>query len=122
MGLTGNVIEGIEFRDCRQRFLLRSARRKPARRFWQADVFCGVEDDVIRPDEDGDCLFFGERYDLRSSGEEIPVRVQIIHGTDKDTVLRQLDKIRAWLAEDWDWLIAPAELPADFAESYDGPF
>ena len=88
--------------------LVADAARKPVRDFLQVDGwFLGGPnggDDVMQPDEDGDCLMAGGTRDLRNSDSDLAVRVQIVAGADRDVVLRVLKKLRRWLKKDWDEL------------------
>jgi hypothetical protein len=53
--------------DERRADLLADAARKPVRHLMQFDVFQSNFDDIVRPDEDGDCLFWSHTYELRRS-------------------------------------------------------
>jgi len=54
-------------------------------------------------DEEGDAIWIGYNYDLRSSDECIPVRVQIVEGAKYEDVMRLLPKIQKALQEYWRW-------------------
>jgi hypothetical protein len=91
--------------------LLERYSQKPVRRFLQVDAHDAnlLDESFLVPDGDGDCLVASISYDLRSSGEWLPVRVQIVPGADPQQVLRMLDKIRNWLRNDYEALVGRAE-------------
>ena len=71
--------------------LQRAALSKPIRKFQQIDVFQneGGGDDVMKPDEDGDCIFFSGTYELHNSH---CLRVLIPSGATKVDTIRGLKK------------------------------
>ena len=76
----------------RDELLAQYARREPVA-FVQIDGFAGVppQDDVMRPDEDGDAVMLGETFELMSGA--YAVRVLVTRGTDATTARRLLRKI-----------------------------
>jgi hypothetical protein len=76
--------------------LARYAEKIPCR-FAQFDVFTnqGGGDDVMRPDDDGDCLFSGLTTELMTG--LYAVRVLVTEGTPTSEALRALQKITAWV-------------------------
>ena len=82
--------------DERRADLLADAARKPVRHLMQFDVFQSNFDDIVRPDEDGDCLFWSHTYELRRSDI---VRVQFPVGYDRDNAVRALRKIADFIEE-----------------------
>jgi hypothetical protein len=82
--------------DERRADLLADAARKPVRHLMQFDVFQSNFDDIVRPDEDGDCLFWRDTYELRRSDI---VRVQFPVGYDRDNAVRALRKIADFIKE-----------------------
>ena len=76
---------------------------RDAENFFQFDAFTEVEpgDDIVRPDDDGDCLFSGVTTELMSG---VPVRVLIVPGVTQETALRALKKIQDWIERDSDAL------------------
>lgn len=91
--------------------LLEQYAQKPIQRFLQVDAHdtSKVERGYLVPDRDGDCLTACLSYDLRASGEWLPVRVQIVPGADREQVLRMLQKIQGWLAEEYEALVGTGE-------------
>jgi hypothetical protein len=77
--------------------LLEHYGRKDPCTFQQYDAFTGVEpgDCIVRPDNDGDCLFAGITEELMSGVWS--VRVFVTDGTSKADALRALKKIIAWM-------------------------
>ena len=74
--------------------LLDQAARKPVRKFLQMDGFMNVEgDSVMRPDADGDTVFYGETDELRNLRDI--VRIQIPWDVDADAVRRIVRKMAA---------------------------
>jgi len=75
---------------------------KKVQRFFQLDCFIDQPeyDDVMKPDEDGDCLMGGVTNELRTCGEELAVRIQIHEKTDPKTAIRLLKKALSWLETD----------------------
>ena len=71
------------------------ARRDP-KCFLQLDGFHVTHggDDVMRPDEDGDCLHASSTIELMHGAA---VRVLIPEDTDRKTAIRQLKKLAKWL-------------------------
>lgn len=58
-------------------------------------------DPFVYPDDDGDCLLGGNTIELcRSLSLDMPVRVFIHPGAQKEDVLRLLEKIRDWVQQD----------------------
>ncbi len=72
-----------------RRLLLEEYSHKPVRRLIQIDGHVGEGDDIMRPDEDGHSLMAGEDYGLYNIAgtPDLPVRVQIHEGADKQEVL-----------------------------------
>ncbi len=85
-----------------RRLLLEEAAAKPVQRLLQVDGHRAAADSVMQPDEDGHDLMAGETYELRKSGDWVPVRVHIHEGAEKGEVLALLRKITAWLEKDFD--------------------
>lgn len=84
--------------------LLDAARRKPVRSVFQADAWGNVPpDNAASPDEDGDLLMLSWQEELRAT--DIPVRVQIMKGTDRETAVRLLVKLTARIVRDFDGLL-----------------
>jgi len=71
--------------------LISAAKNKPIRKFKQIDVFedFGGDDDFMIPDKDGDCIFFGQEYELRNTN---CLRVLIPSGATKEYAIRGLKK------------------------------
>jgi hypothetical protein len=67
--------------------------------FYQYDGFYLPDggDSLMRPEEDGDCLFRSRTLDLRHSPSELAVRVQIHEKVDPEVVIRLLRKLAAWV-------------------------
>ena len=87
-----------------ERRLVEWGRDKPFRNLMQFDGFAahpGCGDYVIRRDEEGYAVMVGESVDPRRTAEVdwIPVRVQIAWGTQTQTVLDLLDRIRDCVAQ-----------------------
>jgi hypothetical protein len=82
---------------------------RDAEEFFQFDAFTGIEpgDDIIRPDDDGDCLCSGVTTELMTGN--VSVRVLIVPGTTRKTTVRALKKIQGWIQRDADAL-NPAKL------------
>jgi hypothetical protein len=88
--------------------LLEEYARKPVRCFLQVD---GWEDEpsmdsVVHLDEEGHVLMSGMRYELRNT--DLPLRVQIYEGSDKEAVLTLLSKAHTWLERGWERLTTPS--------------
>ena len=68
--------------------------------FYQMDGFFEPDggDDVMHPDDDGDCLCSSETCELMTGITS--VRVLITPATDKKTAIRQLEKIIDWIKRD----------------------
>ena len=78
---------------------------KDAQVFLQIDGWRGVEPDaVLRPDEDGDTIFYGIQQALRTSPADLAVRVQIHAAADRDDVRRLWAKLGAALETALDYL------------------
>lgn len=77
---------------------------RDAENFFQFDAFTGVEpgDGIVRPDDDGDCLFSGVTTELMTGC--VSVRVLIVPGTTQKTAARALKKILDWIERDADAL------------------
>ncbi|HMC67124.1 MAG TPA: hypothetical protein VKI65_19465 [Gemmataceae bacterium] len=92
--------------------LLAQYQDKQVRRFLQID---GCEmiapDEDFLPDEDNHVLSKRLTFDLRSS--DWPVRLQIIDGSSKDTVLALLRKVISELDTRWESLVNPREERSD---------
>ena len=59
--------------------------------FMQYDAFIDIDgDDIMHPDNDGDCLFTGDTEELMSG---VPIRVLVVDGTKKADVVRCLGKL-----------------------------
>lgn len=80
-----------EKKRVKKRLLDHYEQREPLA-FLKLDGFveCPAGDPVVEPDEDGDCLFKSWTWELRSG---IPVRLQVLDGTDKRDVVRVLRKM-----------------------------
>lgn len=63
--------------------------------FYQLDGFYvpGCPDPIIRPDEDGDCIFHSTTHEIRASGDDLAVRVLIHRGTRPEDARRILQKM-----------------------------
>ncbi len=87
--------------DARRR-LLEEYSRKPVRRLIQIDGHRTEGDSAMHPDEEGHCLMAVEDYGLYNIAgtSELPVRVQIHEGADKQEVLSLLRKIADWVERD----------------------
>jgi hypothetical protein len=83
--------------------LLSHYKRRDPKSFNQLDAFYVTHggDDMMRPDEDGDCLFAVDTIELM---EGATVRVLIPKGTDRLIAIRQLKKLAKWLKRDPDLL------------------
>lgn len=83
------------FADCLSKY----ARKQP-KRFLQFDSFHtpGGGDDVMRPDRNGDCLFWGGGWELMNGPNT--VRVLIPVGTTPAKVARSLRKIASIIKND----------------------
>ena len=80
--------------------LLSEYARKPVRRFAQIDCWEeGPGNTVLPGDGERYVVMGGETYELRNT--DFPVRIQILDGADKETVLELLAKAYSVLAEDW---------------------
>jgi hypothetical protein len=86
--------------------LILQASKKPIRKLLQFDVFQNVvEDDVMRPDEDGDCLMWGNNYELKNTDA---LRVMVPSGASASDTLRGLKKVISYLKKNpetisWKW-------------------
>jgi hypothetical protein len=90
--------------------LLAEAARKPVRQYTQLDGFLDQEPDcLMKPDEDGDCLFAGRTHELRNT--DLPVRVQVLRGTKPEDVARLLRKFAKWIDRDPELLESLWEKP-----------
>lgn len=102
-----NVVENGLCAECLQieekrGKLLEAAKNKPIREFVQYDAFIDVlADDVMRRDDDGDCLWKSTATELRNSD---CVRVQIPVDTNPIDALRALEKIIKWVKKDVSWI------------------
>ena len=76
---------------------------RDAKEFFQFDAFVGVKsgDDIVRPDEDGDCLLSGTTTELMFGAS---VRVFIAPDTSQIEAVRALKKIKEWVEQDADAL------------------
>jgi hypothetical protein len=81
--------------------LVALAADKPICQMEQYDVFVGIEpgDPIVVPDEDGDCLFSTQSWELRNSGPEV-LRVQIPSGFRRQAAIRALEKILEFVRAD----------------------
>ena len=82
---------------------------KPLRLILQVDgCNLGIDggDSFMRVDDDGHCVVGGIQWEPRTM--QSAVRLQILAGTDKATVLVLLEKIVAGVRRDWELLIAPS--------------
>lgn len=82
--------------------LLEDAAQKPIHRFVQFDVFQRIEDggdDIVTPDQDGDCVFGGgtPHHELNITNE---LRVMVPEGRTAEEVIRGLQKIIEWIKSD----------------------
>ena len=77
--------------------------------FTQYDGFMLEHDGdcVMRPDKDGDCLMSGSTFDLRHSGSDLAVRVQIHKGTSHADAVRLMKKLTKWVEKSPDDLDRP---------------
>jgi len=75
-----------------QQELLEAASRKPIKKFLQFDVFQRMPegDDIIRPDDDGDCLMAVESYELKNVNE---LRVFVPVNRTAKEIIRGLKKV-----------------------------
>lgn len=80
--------------------LLKHYSTKEPHLFYQMDGFFMPDggDDVMRSDDDGDCICSGETCELMTGYTN--VRVLITPETDKRTAVRQLVKIIDWIKRD----------------------
>jgi hypothetical protein len=101
--LEKNFIDLMSLSKPKKDKLLHYAGRE-AVNFFQFDAFTGVEpgDGIVRPDDDGDCLFSGVTTELMTGG--VSVRVLIVPGTTQKTAARALKKILDWIERDADAL------------------
>lgn len=84
--------------------LLNNASNKPIREVYQVDGFTPDQcDSVIKADQDGYGLMAGWQNELRAT--KIPVRIQIIKGTNKEDAVNLLRKGLIWLEASWEFLI-----------------
>jgi hypothetical protein len=83
----------------RATLLLKYACREP-RRFIQHDAFFPPDDsdDLVRPDEDGDCILSGRTTELM--GSPFSVRVLVEPQADPGMVARMLRKIAGYIERD----------------------
>ena len=74
---------------------------KPAQLFVQIDGFANVEpgDEIITPNEHGDCIFYGATVELRTTG--LPMRVQIHESASRQDVIRLLEQALEAVENDW---------------------
>jgi len=77
--------------------------------FTQYDGFMLEHDGdcVMHPDEDGDCLMSTSTFDLRHSGSDLAVRVQIHKGTSHADAVRLMKKLTKWVEKSADDLDEP---------------
>jgi hypothetical protein len=76
---------------------------RAAKEFFQFDAFTAIGggDDIMRPDEDGDCLCSGTTTELMFGAS---VRVFIAPDTSQIEAVRALKKIKEWVERDADAL------------------
>lgn len=80
--------------------LLHYFERDPVR-FIQYDGFINInesDDDLMRSDQDGDCLFSSETIELMTGS--VQVRLLIVPGTPAKDVIRVLGKMITWIQAD----------------------
>ena len=72
---------------------------RDAKEFFQFDAFTAIGDgdDIIRPDDDGDCLCSGTTTELMFGAD---VRVLVAPDTSKIEAIRVLKKIKEWIDKD----------------------
>lgn len=82
--------------------LLKKYASGKVRKFLQLDGWYVPDsrDCIMRPDEEGDCIFSGITEEFRRSDEDLAVRVFIHDGTSREVALRLLGKLRDWLARE----------------------
>ena len=75
-------------------------------RFHQLDGFRDIApgDDDMVPDENGDVLMRGCRWELRHSGPELAVPLFVHANTSHSDAVRLLSKLLAWLKDDPEFL------------------
>lgn len=72
---------------------------RDAVRFIQYDGFVNtLPDDLMSPDQDGDCLFSSETIELMTG--LVQVRLLIVPGTLAKDVIRVLGKMTTWIQDD----------------------
>lgn len=81
----------------KQELLKHYAQKEPVE-FIQFDAFdaSGDDDSIVVPDEDGDCLFYGERFELMSGGWDVRVLLTR-ERIEKEKTIRMLKKIIDWI-------------------------
>jgi hypothetical protein len=82
--------------------------------FKQFDCFCNVEpgDFLLVPDDDGDCIFRSDTYELMTGSVE--VRVLIVPGTTTKDAVRALGKISGWIERLGDDRLSNMVPPEDY--------
>jgi hypothetical protein len=85
--------------------LLDEAKNKPPKLVCELDGFRNViRDDVMHPDEEGDCRMMHWSWELRSTADPdcVAVRIQIAEGTPRADAVRLIRKLSAaWLENDY---------------------
>lgn len=88
-------------RRATQEELLSHYAAREVRRYLQLDGFGISEpDDFMRPDADGHALTAGVADELRASGPDLKVRVQIHESTEPQEATAILAKLLDWLRRD----------------------
>jgi len=100
--LSLHMAERQQFAEC----LAKYAERKP-QKYLQIDGHHLPDggDDIMRPDEDGDCINSGSTWELMAHND---VRVLIGTGVDAQVAVRQLRKIIDWIVRDGQQLMHEA--------------
>ena len=85
--------EDAEARERLRLDLMEKVAKKQPHEFIQYDCFLDTQpDSVMTPDKDGDCIFWGEDWDLRNVTDA--VRVTVPKGVSMEDARRALKKIR----------------------------
>lgn len=81
--------------------------------FCQIDGFFvpGSWDPIVSPDEDGDCIFYNQNHEIRASGSDLAVRVQIHQGTRPEDAKRILEKMLTIVERALEFCERPANFP-----------